>query len=108
MSMTENEKTISVLKHTKNIVNGHIEEALTMAIQAFEEIQQYRAIGTVEEFKALKEKENSINKSITFLEKRKAKIIDEFISELYKIGEHREFDWEDIYKLADQLKGEQE
>ena len=31
--------------------------------------------------------------------------IDEFISELYKIGEHREFDWEDIYKLADQLKG---
>lgn len=35
----------------------------------------------------------------------RAKAIDEFISELYKIGEHREFDWEDIYKLADQLKG---
>lgn len=34
----------------------------------------------------------------------RAKTIDEFISELYKIGEHREFDWEDIYKLADQLK----
>ena len=34
----------------------------------------------------------------------KNKAIDEFISELYKIGEHREFDWEDIYKLADQLK----
>ena len=33
------------------------------------------------------------------------KVIDEFISELHKIGEHREFDWEDIYKLADQLKG---
>lgn len=47
--MTENEKTISVLKHTKNIVNGHIEEALDIAIQALEEIKQYRAIGTVEE-----------------------------------------------------------
>lgn len=35
----------------------------------------------------------------------KNKAIDEFISELYKIGEHREFDWEDIYKLAYQLKG---
>ena len=32
--------------------------------------------------------------------------IDEFVKRLYKIGEHREFDWEDIYKLADQLKGE--
>lgn len=31
-------------------------EALNMAIQALEEIQQYRAIGTVEEFKATKEK----------------------------------------------------
>lgn len=33
-----------------------INEAYSMAIHALEEIQQYRAIGTVEEFKVLKEK----------------------------------------------------
>ena len=32
------------------------QKALNMAIQALEERQQYRAIGTIEEFKALKEK----------------------------------------------------
>ena len=32
-----------------------VKEAKKMAIQALEEIQQYRAIGTIEEFKALKE-----------------------------------------------------
>ena len=35
---------------------GEQKEVLAMAIQALEEIQQYRAIGTVEELKALKEK----------------------------------------------------
>lgn len=33
------------------------------------------------------------------------KAIDEFVKRLYKIGEYREFDWEDIYRLADQMKG---
>ena len=37
----------------------------------------------------------------------RAKAIDEFIKRLYKIGEYREFDWEDIYKLADEMKAEQ-
>lgn len=32
------------------------DDAHRLAIQALEEIQQYRAIGTIEEFKALKEK----------------------------------------------------
>lgn len=32
------------------------------------------------------------------------KAIDEFVKRLYKIGEHREFDWEDIYRLADRMK----
>ena len=31
-------------------------EAFSIAIQALEEIQQYRTIGTIEEFKALKDK----------------------------------------------------
>lgn len=34
----------------------HHNSVMDMAIQALEEIQQYRAIGTVEEFKTLKEK----------------------------------------------------
>lgn len=40
-------------------------KALDMAIQALEEIQQYRAIGTVEEFKSLKKK-NEPKKSNSF------------------------------------------
>ena len=30
--------------------------------------------------------------------------IDDFLKNLYEIGEHRDFDWEDMYKLAEQLK----
>ena len=61
--MTENEAkkwlraisaTQSESNHTSSLQVR--KEALYMAIKAFEEIQQYRAIGTVEEFKALKEK----------------------------------------------------
>lgn len=36
-----------------------VKEAKEMAINALEEIQQYRAIGTVEEFRELKEKETA-------------------------------------------------
>ncbi len=37
------------------------------------------------------------------------KAIDDFLNNLYKnnlykIGEHRDFDWEDMYKLAERLK----
>ena len=45
--------------------NGTAYEDLEMAIQALEEIQQYRAIGTIEEFKALKEK-NLVKKPIWY------------------------------------------
>ena len=41
--------------HSKNL-SGKYKNGLRMAIKALEEIQQYRAIGTVEDFKALKEK----------------------------------------------------
>lgn len=52
--MTENE-AISVLKMIE--AHGSLSsKAKDMAIQALEEIQQYRAIGTVEELQALKEK----------------------------------------------------
>lgn len=38
------------------LINFVTLEDLVVAIQALEEIQKYRAIGTIEEFKALKEK----------------------------------------------------
>lgn len=60
-SMTENEaiKKLNMLDEALNFQRADADEsscALQMAIQALEEIRQYRAIGTVEEFKALKEK----------------------------------------------------
>lgn len=57
MSMTENEakKWMNTLKNLNSIL-PEVQEACRMAEKCFEEIQQYRAIGTVEEFKALKEK----------------------------------------------------
>ena len=55
--MTENE-AIKVMKwySEEEYGEGLVSESHRMAIQALEEIQQYRAIGTIEEFKALKEK----------------------------------------------------
>lgn len=58
MSMTEN-RAVELLEYTKTFdeFKGTAHNvAFDMAIQALEEIQQYRAIGTIEEFKALKEK----------------------------------------------------
>lgn len=74
-----------------------------------EKLAKYEAIGTVEEFKALKEKEERFDRNIKMFNEIgleiRAKDIDEFVKSLYKIGENREFDWEDIYKLAEQMKG---
>lgn len=64
--MTENE-AIEELEHSvvsyevqnkNNITCDLTQNVLDMAIQALEEIQQYRAIGTIEEIKDLKEKNN--------------------------------------------------
>lgn len=54
--MTENEaiEELKLIKHTRVFIPS--DEVWKMAIQALEEIQQYRAIGTIEEFKTLKEK----------------------------------------------------
>ena len=70
MAMSENEaikvlekpsKHIRMVHKTKNEMefytfSSDLVEAFETAIQALEEIQQYRAICTIEEFKALKEK----------------------------------------------------
>lgn len=57
--MTEND-AIAKFKRTsvlwESATNTEMVEAVKVAIQALEEIQQYRAIGTIEELKALKEK----------------------------------------------------
>ena len=58
--MTKN-RCIEVLKKMKHMFTetcAKIDDntALDMAVEAVKEIQQYRAIGTIEEFKALKEK----------------------------------------------------
>lgn len=54
--MTENKAKILLCQMYLPQFVEEEKQALTMAIQAIEEIQQYRAIGTIEEFKALKEK----------------------------------------------------
>ena len=57
--MTENEAIKELKEAIECCTSGedeHFKEALGMGILAIEEIQQYRAIGTIEEFKALKEK----------------------------------------------------
>ena len=54
--MTENE-AIKELSYDNTAYGGHCtEEVRRVAIHALSEIQQYRAIGTVKELKALKEK----------------------------------------------------
>lgn len=44
------------------------------------------------------------SKIVDMLQAEKNKVIDEFVKSLYKIGEYRDFDWEDIFKVAEQLK----
>ncbi len=41
---------------------------------------------------------------VDMLQAEKNKVVDDFIKSLYKIGEYRDFDWEDIFKVAEQLK----
>ena len=56
MGMTENEALEELKTFPTNCLDFKENQALQVAIQALEEVQAYRAIGTVEEFKALKEK----------------------------------------------------
>ena len=56
--MTENEaiKHLKLCKTSRLFIPNN--DVLEIAIQALEEIQAYRAIGTIDEFKALKEKKS--------------------------------------------------
>ena len=56
--MTENEAIKELVDYVAEYDKLTISfETVTLSRKALEEIQQYRAIGTIEEFKALKEKE---------------------------------------------------
>lgn len=59
--MTENEaikniKALNAVCWDKDFYGEEFAKAMAKAVKALHEIQQYRAIGTIEEFKALKEK----------------------------------------------------
>lgn len=60
--MTSEEAILRIEDHMiihklKEVQSVHITEALNMAISALKEIQQYRSIGTVEEFREAREKQ---------------------------------------------------
>ena len=86
--MTENEAIKQIKEHLD--IAGCEDlmcetEALELAIQALEEVQQYRAIGTIEEFKALKLKEHNYDNCHNYTCRKKCekdgynKAIDEAI-----------------------------
>lgn len=94
--MTENERMsisglLDVLNTGISLSTCHIEYAikcnvLEELIRCLEEIQQYREIGTVKEFKALKEKEERFDRNIKMFNEIgleiRAKAIDEFVEKL--------------------------
>lgn len=70
--MTEQE-AIYILRNSENI--SDVQVALKVAIKAVEEIQQYRAIGTINEFKNWKE--DWLNKFDLLIEYRKIGTVEE-------------------------------
>ena len=106
--MSENE-AIQWLKHTrvyqhkcdnceyidiKGSCNEECKDFYDIAIQALEEIQQYRAIGTVEEFKALKDI-NRIADNLSKMERIEFKALKE--KSVAKKAEVNEFDYGEGY-----------
>ena len=91
--MTENEAIKCLEKQIEIQPCMNVISAFEIAIQALEEIQQYRAIGTVEEIQAFEVKKKMIEKSNFCSEQYRAdtdtayqcgynKAIDEFVSTL--------------------------
>lgn len=94
--MTENEffkEKQAILKTMPDTVCLTMDEAEIMA-NALEEVQQYRAIGTVDEFKALKE--NWLNKFDSLIEYRKIGTPDE----LKQLKENGAFTGVELAQLA--------
>lgn len=67
--MTENEAIERIIDHFEvhhhdNRPHPLLDEAVDMAIQALEEVQKYRKIGTVEECREAVEKQTAISREI--------------------------------------------
>lgn len=78
--MTENEyKHLRYLVFSQEPYDHKEEQAI---IKIFEEIQLYRAIGTIEEFKDLKEKEERFDRNIKMFNKIGLEIRNKAIDEL--------------------------
>lgn len=77
--MTENDAIYIIKDHMAFIGFSEYREALKMAIQALEEIQEYRVIGTVEECR--KHKKGCCIATVTFDESQMQEIIDKKIKE---------------------------
>lgn len=102
------EEKVDILKN--------VTEAVNIAIQALEEIQQYRAIGTVEEFKNAKRSVHIADMAVGHIEKGKqeirAKAIDEFAERLHDLCGYEEDGFQYPYllhesridEIAEQLK----
>ena len=113
--MTDEEKK---LINTPGIINGNItiNKAIEMMCNALDELEAYRAIGTVEEFKALKVKEHNYDNCHNYTCRKKcekdgyAKAIDEFANRLAsKIKSEiddcaDELEW--IDEIAEKIKNE--
>lgn len=115
--MTENE-AIEILKENQ-LEHYHINideyketdiAVRNMAIQALEKIQAYRAIGTVDEFKALKEKQffNFDSPVVRIDKKSYDKAIDDFAEKIFYYCSMSNMNATMIRQIAEQLKGEKQ
>ena len=83
MSMTESEALAELKTFPVNCLDFIENQALGVAISALEEIQQYRAIGTVEQFRELEEKkisdreENALAMLHKFIEEHDVECVEE-------------------------------
>ena len=117
-----NGKEVALYRHKELDSYLFSEDAVDLLLKAFEEVEQYRAIGTVGEFKAYKlgdcmnDCEHYENCSNYIYSKGYNKAIDDFVKEIeaeydndgcpnvtdyldYKISIR------DLHKIAEQLKG---
>ena len=118
-------KHIRMVHKTKNEMefytySADLVEAFEKAISALEEVQQLHAIGTVSEFRELKEKEERFDKNIKMFndigcdiaKKARAKVIEEFAERLKKHKFHSKERFENcvpvcqIDWIAKEMKGE--
>ena len=122
--MTENEAKVEIMESGIELGAGdYVDvEALKVAVNALEEIQVYRAIGTVEEFKALKENQffnfdspvarvdkKSYDKGIDVFAEKIIDLVNEFPTVEDDFGEIRPMRIEEMCNvLAEQLKGEKQ